>query len=225
MNKCICLSFLIFCLTITYLVKNNYEENQADNINNPNNPEIIDLKLNEVRCGKSVVSIHANHEKIRVLICFLGSKEMEISADKKIFWFWSKSFDAKSIYYCNESKISQTRVRPFLYPCVLRSLICIEQKPKAGIASLGDDLKRETFIADDMVSKHIFYKGESAILTVIFLGFQKHGDLIFPKKARIIIHEEEISLDLEIGKVLLNTGEDIETKMPENFSRVNLESY
>lgn len=218
MTKYLLLSFLLTAILCFLFM----QISEKETVFLPKNEiKIDDIQLDEIRCGRGKISVRFEAPgKMKVTISSFVTKEMEIAADDDIFWFWSRSFDENSVYYCATDKIAETRVRPFLYPFVLRSLILAEDGNQES-----DGIKRVTDVTEQRLRRHVFYKKEQPILTVLFLSFQKCENFVLPKKVRVTIHEEEMSFDLDIGKARLNTGETVDTKFPEGLSRVNLDSY
>jgi hypothetical protein len=139
---------------------------------------------------------------------WVRDKELELGSNDRYFWFWSKRMDPPAIFYCKHEDASKSRLRPVFYPAwIIESLGVDEISLKDAQVTLTDqyckithirkNLKKTTLInrKEKTVVGHYLHDNEKLLASSEVLEFCSFHGFIFPKKIRIIWHEENVTLD------------------------------
>jgi hypothetical protein len=163
---------------------------------------------------------------------FLGRKEASIACKKDKYWFWIRSFNKDSLYFCDSRNIQETRLRPMMRPEIIRLLCWISEiDPSCKIEKSGHAFVAESksgqmtilteFDGEKILSQSVAFKGEK-IVTMKGGDYIKSSGPNLPKKIRIDWHEEKRSEEFFIKSWTVNC-EDQEISEPEGLLRINLE--
>lgn len=189
---------------------------------------VKDVRFPEMRYGINKSSMEMSKPGIlKFRTSLLGRTEIEAATEGDLFWFWSRSFDQDSIYHCRRDKLRNTRLRPELYPCIARGLLCVDPIAPEGTTSpvsttTEDGLLREVDLREGRITSQVFKSDGQVIISMSFLEFQLVDGIKLPRKVKIKWHREDVEITLDMGKAVLNSGFKPSTEMP-NKAKVNLE--
>ena len=201
---------------------------------NENNAKVRSISYPEISCSRvNSTLFYEKPSRIQITSNFLGSKESEIFSDENTFWFWLKSFDPKSVYFCEREKIHLTRVINPLRPELLVRLVCLDEIPSdaklvplEGYCELV--VQEETYlrklVLKDRVTRQTFYKDGEEVFLVDFVSVQNVDGIIVPKQIKLSWKKENISMTMDMGTPLINTNVP-PIKMPYGLKKINLEGY
>lgn len=193
---------------------------------------IRDITFPQMRYGltKSSMEYSKTHNRMRFSSSFLGRNEMLAAVDERLFWFWSRSFDPESVYHCRRAFLERTRVRPELYPCIIRGLFCSDPIPEdanhvGNSVSTQDEngMSRLIEMNDGRIVAQEFILDGIPIASMKFIEFQEVEGFNLPKKVTIRWHNENAEITLDMGEAVLNSGCDPSVEMPKGMKRINLE--
>lgn len=195
------------------------------------------LRINEIGQGPVSASVvYAREKGIRLTQKTMGREELIIAADQSEFWFWMRSFDPDSAYYCSRQSVQNTRLRPELYPCVFIGILCADPIPlekstminrPSGpvIMTTEDGLIREIEIREGKIVSQKFYSGTYPLVSVNFTEFQESSGFILPKRAVVFWHDQSRQVTINFGKAEINAAYDVDIAIPRDLSKVNLEGF
>ena len=198
---------------------------------------IKSIEMSEIGQGPVSASVSYVKEKgFKLVQSTMGREEMILSADQSELWFWSRSFDPNSAYYCDREKVYNTRLREELYPCVVIGILCVDSIPLErativnrpsgpAIMTVEEGLVREMEFMDGRIVSQTFYSGPTPIVSVRFTEFQKASGFTLPKKASVLWHEKARRVSINFGKADINAVDDVDTSIPQRLSRVSLEGF
>jgi hypothetical protein len=184
--------------------------------------------------GSNSMLFYSKDDRVTFASWFLGVSEALVRCDRSEYWFWVRSFDAKSIYFCDRERIEKTRLRPIMRPEVLGMIAWIGeidplQKTHRSDRGFIAQVKRgsmDIFIEFDhekILAQSAFSEGRK-IVTLEGFQFAEFSRLMMPKRIRATWHEENISGEFVIEKWIINAKEP-EISPPEGLKRVSLEDY
>jgi hypothetical protein len=161
-----------------------------------------------------------------------GSKEGEVGCSGDDYWFWVKSFDKDSIYWCRRDRLEHTPLRPLMMPEVIRAIAWVTDVDASLAEESGDIFVSESkdgpfrtvveFDHEKILSQSIFHR-DTKIVTMEGHDYSNLSGIKLPKRVRAIWHEEGMTDDFYIKAHIVN-GEDQEISPPEGMKRINLES-
>lgn len=195
------------------------------------------LRFNEIGQGRMTVSaIYSRKKGIILTYSTSGREEMTVVADGSVFWFWCRSFDPSSVYFCRRDDIGNTRVRPELYPCVALGLLCARPIPREDVtmmtgssgprlATQEEGLVREIVLKEGRITSQVFYSGDKPLVSMEFKEFQEEEGFTLPKKVFVTWHEQGMRAELSFGKAEVNKSDTMDSSMPRGFTRVNLDGF
>jgi hypothetical protein len=197
--------------------------------------DIKDLRAPNVVHGPLKTSVeYKKKTAIRLDSSLGGRTEMKAAADRNTFWFWCRSFDRSSVYYCDRSRINETRLKPAFHPCLAAAMFCVDEIEKSTvidtpdgrrIATEEDGFNREIELHNGLIVRQQFRVGNKLVATMKVEEFQKHREFTLPSKIRITWHDEGISATISMGDIIINSGVVPDTSIPTELSRVNLENF
>lgn len=203
-----------------------------ESINN-NNLKVKSIFYPKINCNGVKSSLfYEKPSRIQITSTLFGNSESELFSDEKLFWFWIRSFDANSVYFCERSNVHLTRVINPLRPEILSKVLGLDEIPSDAVVKqiggyfevllLQDGYFRKIII-EDRITKQIFYKNEQAILSVDFVSVQEVDSIWVPKEIKLFWHSENMHLKMSMGTPQINI-DVAPTKMP-NLKKINLEDY
>lgn len=203
---------------------------------NEANSRIVDIRYPKITQGQANSSLFCRKPHgLHFVSHLFGRKELEIAEDDGTFWFWYRSFDPISVYYCDAAKLQDTRVRIEMRPCLMRGLFGMEAIPDDKITmTLTDEGLMASFVQNDLVreigihggkikTQRCYHNGE-LVVSMEVLEFQDASGSI-PKKIRLNLHEEGKSFQIDMGKAVINSGEDKNMSMPPHLTKISLQDY
>lgn len=170
-----------------------------------------------------------------LLITFvIGMKEAMVGCENDEYWFWIRSFDKDSVYFCEKDKLDQTRLRPLMMPETISMIGWIDEiDPKSKIVRLENSFVSETqksnikylteFDQEKILSQKIVLEDQE-ILTMKGENYQYFSGHLMPTRILVFWHEEGLSSRFFINEWIINS-DDKDTSMPENLKKINLEDY
>lgn len=177
---------------------------------------------------------YRKNDKIAVSNWFLGLREAVVVCDESEYCFWIRSFDAKSIYFCERDKLERTTLRPIMRPEVMIMAAWIGEigspqeiqpspagfvaRTRRGSMDVLVEFDHEKILAQSATI------GGVSIVTLEGGDFADFSGLIMPKRIRVTWHEEKISGEFFVDKWIIN-AEDPMFSPPKGLKRINLEDY
>lgn len=197
---------------------------------------IKDLCLPEMSHGIIKIRIEYNKESgMRIDSKLAGRTETKAAYDRTMFWFWSRSFDQSSVYYCQTDRIHTTRLKPSLHPRLVSCMLCADEIPSEftvvdspsglRIAISENGFTREVEFRDGLIVLQEFRVGGKLVASMKPDGFQETKGFTLPKNLKITWYDDGISATINLGKAFANTGIKPEISMPQGLSKVNLEGF
>lgn len=239
--------FLLLLLLIKFQKKENLKPitlNPVQNTQvideiNKNNSKINKIKADltiEISMIRSKGFIAYEKENKFELVCnsFLG-KELEIGSNDNFFWFWSKSFDAKTLFYADLDRLNDTRLRKIFYPNIIKSFIGIDEIKQAEVfkdnekfhiiekIKISNELFKKITIVENykIISHQLLDSNGKLILQADVIEFQKSSNL--PKIIKVNWIEENINQKWIISKPIFDFEK--EWQMPDYKNKINLINY
>lgn len=239
---CLFLLFLIVIVSASKTREKSHEYNHAELLQeleefNSMVSGIKNIRISQIGQGPVEASIiYVKDKGMRLTQKTMGRDELILASGPSEFWFWSRSFDANSAYYCNRKEIQNTRLREEMYPCVVLGLLCVDPIPPEKAAIINgthglsimtteDGLNRELQFGDGRIVSQVFYSGTTPLVSIKFTEFQDLCGFTLPKKASVLWHEQGRRIALDFGRADLNVSEEVDTSIPKNLSRVRLEGF
>lgn len=230
---------LLSTIIVFYAYKNTNVKNQLKNADfteivksiNEKNSKIKSTYCPEIKIGflnKSSLFCEKNGDLLFVTYIY-GTKEAMIGCEKNNYWFWIRSFDKKSIYFCKKSNLNKTNLNPIMNPEIISSMgwmreinpnSKIEYSEKGLLCEFKKDLIKIIieFDSEKIISQKIFID-ERLILTMEGKEYNYFSNHLMPTKIKAFWHEENIKETLYIDQWILN--KKINTSEPKNFNRIN----
>jgi len=201
---------------------------------NNNNAKVKSILYPEISCSRAKSTLfYEKPSRIQITSTFLGGKESEVFSDEKTFWFWLKSFDPNSVYFCNRENIHLTRVINPLRPDLLVRLAGLDEIPSDAKLVLMEGyyevfVQEEAYlrklVLKDRLTRQTFYKDGEEVLIVDFVSMQDIDGIVVPKQIKLSWKKENISMTMDMGTPLINTNVP-PIKMPYGLKKINLEGY
>lgn len=190
--------------------------------------------LNEKLRKINNISIYSNYGDITY------EKNLKITSDLKYFnlgsnedYFWY--FLKNKMYYCEHKDLFSTRLKKFLYPKILKSILSIDEikyfklnensKQVICYEKIYENITRKIFLEDGKIVKQEFYYIDNKILAVIMSNHIEISNIFYPQKIEFNIIEENLSFNLIINQVKFNQKLNKNWKMPNNNNKINLKDY
>lgn len=184
--------------------------------------------------GSNSSLFYRKEDKIVLSSWFLGLHEAFAGREGQEYSFWVRSFDAKSIYFCDTDNLEKTTLRPIMRPevMVMISWIAeidqpqgIERSTKGFVTHVKRgpmDILVE-FDEKKVLTQSAFLNG-LRIVTLEGRDFAEFSGLLMPRKIRVTWHEEMISGEFLVEKWIINAN-DPGLLPPPGLKRINLEDY
>lgn len=158
--------------------------------------------------------------------------EVLIACDGSEYWFWMRSFDKGSLYFCSLDGLDKTPVIPLMRPEVVRCMVWIDEiegdiEPTArgfrAESKRGRFKKLVEFDSEKVLGQEIFFDGEP-VVSLRALEFGRFSGLTLPTKVEAEWHEEKTSgvFTLEGWAVNIRTPE---ISKPKGLHRIDLEKF
>jgi hypothetical protein len=239
--------FLIFLiLFVTFLILKSKSSDKIP-IKYDQGAQLIN-DLNEKNSNINSLILNGDNKKLKYHIAykkpdqFLLSvegqrgREIEVGFDNLYFWFYIKNFDSKNLYFCDKSKLDQTRIKPILRPEILIDLLGLNaiDPSKFIFFSKNDKIeakeKKLGFIRivildvkeNNIIEQSYYYENDLFLSVKIQSFFNFEGNNI-PKSILINFKEERLFIPVEIKSKQINTEFKIE--MPSDYNKINLVDY
>lgn len=223
---------LFFLLLVLYIndKKNLIVENYLEkNIDDSSEVDLINKKLSTIQNiqieSKYGSAIYEKQNKIKSNLKFF-----EIGSNQIYFWYFFKN----QMYYCKHSELQQTRLKKFLYPKILTSILSIDfinyyklTKNEDVIIcyeKLYENIIKKVFIEKNKIKKYEFYYENEILLIAEIIEHCKINEFYFPKKIKIKIIEENVNFLLIINEIKINQKLNYSWEIPNN-KKINLKDY
>jgi len=204
---------------------------------NRRNSSIRSVLYRSIRSGRSSSTMfYGKPYNFITTTSFLGRKESEVASDKDLFWFWVRSFDAKSAYFCLREHVDATRMKAAMRADLLKSLVGIDEIDHARssmsmegglmevkIEELGYT-KRLVLDSEKILEQHVS-DGEVPVMSVEVLEFHSVMGTFLPKKARVAWHEEGFATTLDMEGLEINIKKEPQVGIPPGLGLVDLNGY
>ncbi len=146
----------------------------------------------------------------------IKNSSLEIGLNKDYFWFWSKHFNPKNLYYCKASDLENSRLKKSLSPIIFKKILTLnpnDDEFKIGnenfkLATNTEKIKEKTIIVKKI------YKNNDLAIEVFVEEFQVKDEKSFPKKIRINWLEEDLASIWILSNITLDNKK--EWKIEEN---------
>ena len=152
-------------------------------------------------------------QKILFTTEFMGAKEAIVAQDGSNYWFWIRSFDKQSIYFCRPEKIDSAGLRAIMRPEVICSLSWIEEiRPDSikeadgritATCKKGETSKIIEFDSEKIIKQTILFKG-SPVATLAGSSFKDFSGFTFPTRIVATWHEEGMSGNFSVDEWIVN---------------------
>lgn len=177
---------------------------------------------------------HRKDDIVSLSSWFLGLREAVVGCDGLEYWFWMRSFDAKSVYFCDREKLERTTLRPIMRPEVLIMIAWIGEietaqevrKSNAGFVAVTKKGAIDIIVEFDQekIRTQTAISEGVPIVTLEGDDFAEFSGLILPKRIRAFWHEERLFGEFVIEKWVINADDPVFLP-PKGLRRINLEDY
>ena len=160
--------------------------------------------------------------------------KIEIGSNEKFIWFWSNDLIPDALYFCDNKKIKQSRLKKIFYPDNIRQMLGISEINDKNLKVLGDsieitelddNIEKVTIIKQNGISEYLLYENKILILQIKIKTLQKINDLILPKTIEINWILEKVQFELELKEVKVNNFEYKDWEIPNYKSKIDLSNY
>ena len=158
--------------------------------------------------------------KVYFVTKFLKKEQAIASSDGKTYWFWIKSFDPKSVYYCDLDKIELTRVKSPLKPDLIKSLIFIDEIPKTAKVNNDEISFKDGFylriikIGKENIKEQHWFENNEKLLSAYYQD----------ECIKINWYEENKQISVFVKNLKINPKHEPDQQMPD-LKKINLEDY
>jgi len=163
---------------------------------------------------------------------FLGMREAVVGFDNEEYWFWIRSFDRKSLYFCDRSRMESTRIRTIMMPEVMAIMAWVPEADFENGAvpyhggfkterKMGKVLLSVEFDHEKVLSQQISEEGRM-IATLEGSDFKSFSGIMLPRKIKATWHEEDLSSEFLVEEWIINK-KNPGASLPEGLERVSLE--
>jgi hypothetical protein len=204
---------------------------------NRRNSSVSSVFYGNIRSGRSSSTMfYGKPYNFITITSFLGRKESEVASDKNLFWFWVRSFDAKSAYFCRREDVGVTRMKSAMRPDLLKGLVGIDEidhehstmSMKGGLLEVRLEefgyAKRIVLDSEKILEQHVS-NGDIPVLSVEVVEFHSVMGTFLPKKARVSWHEEGFETMLEMEGLEVNIKKEPQVGIPSGLGLVDLNGY
>ena len=204
---------------------------------NRRNSAVKNVFYGSIRSGRSSSTMfYSKPFDFMMSTSFLGRRESEVGSDKEIFWFWIRSFDPKSAYFCLRADVGKTRMRGAIRPDLLKSLLGIDEidPSRAKMERCGplleltfeefDHTRRLVLDSEKILEQHVS-RGGVAVLSARVVDFHSANGTFLPKKIRVEWHEEGFAATLEMEGLETNLEKEPKVGIPPGLGLVDLRGY
>lgn len=147
-----------------------------------------------------------------------------ISDDGQTYWFWIKTFDPRTVYYCDSSKVDNTRVKHPLKPNFIKGILFFDKMPPEAhvnqyrhtteISFFDENYLRKILVNHNQITEQHWLENGELILSVYY-----NSDLV-----EIFWHEENQSTIARIKQLIINPKEKPD-QMPLDLKKIDLNGY
>lgn len=165
---------------------------------------------------------------------FLGFKEAAVACKGDTYWFWIRSFDKKSFYFCDRGKLDSTDLRPLMKPEVISLIgwigeISPSSPPKRSPRGFCAETRKgfatiTTEFDETRILSQSFSSGGVPIVTMTGEDYKRFSGLNMPTIISVAWHEEGISEDFHVADWIINPNPP-EIHPPEGTTAVDLEEF
>lgn len=163
-----------------------------------------------------------------------GVKEAMVGCRSEEYWFWIRSFDKESVYFCPIENLDATTLRPLMMPEAISMIGWIGEieasssftRSSRGFISSKDDGRitfKTEFTADRILSQTILVDG-SEILTMEGGNYRSFSGHMMPTKINVTWNEEGLFGTFQVREWVINP-ERQDASAPEGMRRISLEDY
>jgi hypothetical protein len=157
--------------------------------------------------------------------------EALIGCDGKKYWFWMRSFDDNSLYFCDLEKLDSTRLMPLMRPEVVSCIAWVDEIKGEPVPVGGPRFKAEhtrgrlrklvEFDSEKVVRQEIFVDGKS-VVSLRAVEFGRFSGVLLPTKVEAEWPDEGLSGTFSIEGWKVNADAP-EISEPKKMRRVDLE--
>lgn len=137
---------------------------------------------------------------------FIKNSALEIGLNERYFWFWSKHYNPKNLYYCEADELENSRLKKSLSPIIFKKILTLntnDEEFKIGNDSFKLFVYMKKVNGETIIHKKI-YKNDNLAIETFTEEFQTTDNKSFPKKIRINWLEEDLKSIWTLSKIVLN---------------------
>lgn len=196
----------------------------------------IKIKVKKIPFKLKACLYYEKPQNFRMVVKSLVGKELDIGSNSQQFWFWSKRMNPPALHYADYKDLNKTCLKTPLNPLwLIESLGMGKINPDAPMSKSGKYIivtdARQSMLNSWIVKKtlidtelkaiagHYLYEADGTLIAsaeTTFLNSQ-------PKNVRVIWHEENITMDWDLGPIKKNQSIDqIYWQMPSYKNKINL---
>ena len=170
-----------------------------------------------------------NDLKFRFLADSRFGREMDIGTNSNLFWFWSKRFSS-ALYYDSKDKIKDCNLKPQFNPNFLIKILGLEPIKNNIVTDQGmlsyEEIDRMVYICiikNNLPARHYLYNNNKVIAYAEVIEYQQVENFIVPKKMKLIIPDENVSIDWTFADTEINKDmKDQDWSLPKNKQKVEI---
>jgi len=164
---------------------------------------------------------------------FIINSSLEIGLNENYFWFWSKYYNPKNLYFCTSEELENSRLKKSLNPLIFKKILTLseiksfskidqyEENFKIG----NENFKLFTFLQktnDEFIIYKKFYKNDKLAIETSTTEFQIINNKIFPKKIIINWIEENLKSIWLLDDLLLE--KEKRWKIPNSKNKISIKN-
>jgi len=155
---------------------------------------------------------------------FIKNSSLEIGLNKNYFWFWSKHFNPKNLYYCKARDLENSRLKKSLSPIIFKKILTLN--PNDAEFKIGNEdfkliIHMEKIKEKTIIVKKI-YKDNNLAIEVFIEEFQVKDEKSFPKKIRINWLEEDLASIWTLSNIALDNEKKWKIQEKNNINRIDI---
>lgn len=248
MNKFFLIISFLLLIFIFLILKNNNNITNYEISNESGVLEKINEKLSKIKKIHANLRATQNFIKINGFVTYekynnfklLLKNNLEIGSNNDFFWFWSKQYDYKTLFFCKNSDVEKSRLKKIFYPKVLINFLFINEiqnykeirkKDETFYIVQETNLQQENYLniikikEEKILQQELYDQNLNLILRVQVLDFEKIQDFILPKKIQIYWKQEEINQYWELSNIVINDDENTDWQMPDYKNKLDISNY
>lgn len=158
--------------------------------------------------------------------------EALIGCDGIKYWFWMRSFENGSLFFCDLDKLDDTRVIPLMRPEAVKCMAWIDEvEGRVSPTARGFRAESESgrfrrvveFDSEKILGQELIVD-DVPVVSIRALEFREFSGIMLPTRAEATWHEEGMSGTFTMDGWMVNIPTP-EIKEPKGFHRRNLEKF